>query len=210
MILSERSTGASSLAFDVRFDDAFPNSPTFTSFGVHFSDDQGTFFDGFGGSFNGVQTIGTTGTVTIPLSGMVDDNLGQSLADAGLAEGTNFLRIGLSTNTDGAGIYQIDNFRLITEVVADSADFDGDGFITGSDFLIWQRNFGLAGQTDNSNGDANGDGIVDTADLGVWDAQYGNPAPLATFADVSAVPEPSAWILAMLGCAIMLRRGQAS
>jgi len=202
--------GAASVAFDVRFDDAFPNSPTTTQFGVHFSDDQGTFFDAQGGSFNGVQTIGTTGTVTIPLSGMVDDNLGMSLAEAGLSEDTNFLRIGLSTNTDGAGIYQIDNFRLITEVLSESADFDGDGFITGSDFLIWQGNIGLAGQTDNSNGDANGDGVVDKADLVVWEAQYGTAAPLAALQSaVTTVPEPAAWMLALLGCAAMLRRGNA-
>ncbi len=196
--------GASSLAFDVRFDDSFPNSPTFTSFGVHFSDDQGTFFDGFGGSFNGIQTIGETGTVTIPLSGMVDDSLSQSLADAGLDENTNFLRIGISTSTDGAGIYQIDNFRLLTEVADDSADFDGDGLVTGLDFLIYQQNVGQTGQSDNSNGDANGDGVVGAADLAIWESQFGSAPPVS--ASIAAVPEPNSLLLAWFGCGLLLRR----
>lgn len=195
---------ASSLAFDVTFDDSFPNSPTYTSFGVHITDDQETFFDGFSGSFNGIQTIGSTSTVTIPLGGMVDDTLGESLAEAGLNENSTFLRIGLATNTDGAGIYQIDNFRLLTQVPPDSADFDGDGLVTGLDFLIYQQNLGLTGQTDNSNGDANGDGVVGAADLAIWEGQVGGAAPQSV--SLAAVPEPSSALLAWFGCGSLLHR----
>ena len=188
---------ASFAAFDVRFDDSFPNSPTFTSFGIHFSDDQETFFDGFSTTFEGIQTIGSTATVMIPLSSMVDDTLGQSLADVGLSETSTFLRIGIGTNTDGAGIYQIDNFRLLTEVPGPNADFDGDGVVTGEDFLIYQENVGLGGQTDNSNGDANGDGVVGIQDLAVWEDQYGT-SPLV------AAPEPGCGLLALLGCLVLV------
>ena len=198
---------AHSVAFDVTFDDSLLNSPTFTSFGVHFTDDQETFFDGFGVNFDGIQPHGSMATVMIPLSGMVDDVLGQSLAEAGLSEGTNSLRIGISTNTDDPGIYHIDNFRLLTEVITDSADFNDDGFITGLDFLIWQENFGLTGQTNNSNGDANGDGIVDEDDLVIWEDQYGQPAPPPPID--TAVPEPSAWMLTLFSSVILLRRGLA-
>ena len=188
----DKINAASAVAFDVRFDDSFPNSPTFTSFGVHFTDDQETFFDGFSGSFDGIQSIGNTATITIPLDEMVDDLLGEDLEDAGLSETSTYLRIGVSTNTDGAGIYQIDNFRLLTEVPADNADFDGDGAVTGLDFLIYQQNVGLTGQTDNSNGDANNDGVVGMEDLAIWEDQYGT-SPL------SPHPEPTSALLALLG-----------
>ncbi len=74
------------------------------------------------------------------------------------------------------------------EFVTSDADFDGDNDVDGIDFLTWQRNVGLGGQTDNSNGDADGSGTVDSADLAVWEIQYGS-VPLS--AATSAVPEPT-------------------
>lgn len=183
--------GGLSVAFDVRFDDAFPNSPTFTKFGVHFSDDQGTFYDAEGSSFNGNPPIGTTGTVTIPLSTMVDNTSGLSLAQAGLSVGTNFLRIGISSNTDGAGIYQIDNFRIIREVSNDTGDFDGDGDVDGNDFLVWQRG-----------GSPNG---INSGDLAIWQAEYGFTPPLVAN---MAVPEPSALLLALVANAMVFVCGR--
>jgi hypothetical protein len=54
-----------------------------------------------------------------------------------------------------------------------SADFDLDGDVDGSDFLVWQRFNGLmAGGTKNK-GDANGDGNVNGADLTIWRSQVG-------------------------------------
>ena len=86
----------------------------------------------------------------------------------------------------------------------EDADFDGDGVVTGLDFLIYQQNVGLSGQTDNSNGDANFDGVVGTADLAIWETQYG-AAPL--IADISTVPEPSCVFLLLFGtCCTMLSR----
>ena len=73
------------------------------------------------------------------------------------------------------------------EFVLSDADFDGSSTVDGNDFLIWQRGFGLGGQTDNSNGDADGSGTVDNADLAVWEGQYGT-SPLSA---VAAVPEPT-------------------
>jgi hypothetical protein len=114
--LAAKINAAHSVAFDVRFDDNFPNTATYTKFGVAISDDSGNWYQSEGASFNGNPVIGTTGTVTIPLSSMLDNGTGQTLADAGLAVDTNFVSINISTNTDGAGIYQIDNFRLLTAV----------------------------------------------------------------------------------------------
>jgi hypothetical protein len=88
---------------------------------------------------------------------------------------------------------------------ADDADFNSDGIVDGSDFLIWQRGFGLSAQPDNSTGDADGDGNVNDADLTVWQGQFGT-APAA--AAVGAVPEPGTIALAAVGlaCAALRRR----
>jgi hypothetical protein len=76
------------------------------------------------------------------------------------------------------------------EVQAASADFDGDGFITGLDFLLWQIGFGTAApNATKADGDADNDLDADGADLSVWELQYGGPAPLVAFTLESAAAE---------------------
>ncbi len=86
-----------------------------------------------------------------------------------------------------------------------NADFDSDGDIDGSDFLIWQRGTGAAGGL--AQGDANGDGVVNGADLTIWQGQFGNTSSAA---NVATVPEPVSAVLlglALIGFATMpLRR----
>ncbi|QDT72528.1 hypothetical protein [Lacipirellula limnantheis] len=197
--------GATSIAFDVRFDDSFPNSPTFTKFGLHVTDhradDSFSFFGGEGPSFNGVQTIGDTATVTIPLTSLVDGTRG-SLASAGLTVGTDFLRIGISTNTSGGGIYQIDNFRLLSVAPTLAADFNDDTKVDAADLAIWKSGFGS-----NATGDADGDGDSDGADYLVWQREFGSG--VTANAAVGAVPEPSSLALAaglMMAAAAFRRR----
>ncbi|MCH8840787.1 MAG: hypothetical protein IH831_08960, partial [Planctomycetes bacterium] len=70
-----------------------------------------------------------------------------------------------------------------------SADFDGDGFITGLDFLLWQIGFGIpAPDAVKTDGDADNDLDVDSSDLDIWELQYGTAAPIvaATSASISA------------------------
>lgn len=85
-----------------------------------------------------------------------------------------------------------------------SADFNSDESVNGLDFLIWQSNFGLSGQTDNSNGDASGDGVIDRVDLTLWSMQYGVnlPSQLAAF----AVPEPTSILQLAVGAFLVCRR----
>jgi len=74
-----------------------------------------------------------------------------------------------------------------------TSDFDDDGYVDGHDFLIWQRGFGLTGQTDNSQGDADGNGTVNGNDLLLWQAEFGSgPSPSMA---IAAVPEPSSVLL---------------
>jgi hypothetical protein len=69
-------------------------------------------------------------------------------------------------------------------------DFDVDGDTDGSDFLKWQR--GEVSSPPNA------------SDLTAWEANYGTVAPLTTTS--TAVPEPRAAILLLLGIAAILFR----
>ena len=60
-----------------------------------------------------------------------------------------------------------------------TADFDQDGWVTGLDFLAWQRGAGTSSGATLADGDADADGDVDGDDLGVWDATYGQAATVA-------------------------------
>ena len=59
-------------------------------------------------------------------------------------------------------------------------DFNSDTAVDLADLMIWQRGFGLTGQTGNSQGDADGSGAVDSDDLDVWKAQFAGGSATAT------------------------------
>lgn len=90
----------------------------------------------------------------------------------------------------------------------EDADFDNDDDVDGNDFLIWQRNYGTAG--DNSQGNANGDGAIDGADLAIWRSQFGSGG--SATAAVSTIPEPAAASLLLLagGLLAVARRSTGS
>ena len=100
-------------------------------------------------------------------------------------------------------------FRLVelATVPSDDADFDGDGDIDGTDFLVWQQGSGTTGTPGTllGQGDANGDGTVDGLDLGVWETQYGTTAIVSASA---AVPEPSSLMLLLAAGAVLAVRRQ--
>ena len=80
-----------------------------------------------------------------------------------------------------------------------SADFDGNNFVDGTDFLIWQRSFLV-----DAGGDANYDGVTNDLDLGIWENQYGTVPAIGA---ASAVPEPTPLLLALIGGMFALFRG---
>jgi hypothetical protein len=85
-------------------------------------------------------------------------------------------------------------------------DFDGDGDVDGADFVAWQTNFPKPNGATLAQGDADSDGDVDGADFVVWQTHF----PFPAHAGSTAVPEPSAIFLCLVGVivtAIVARRG---
>jgi hypothetical protein len=121
-----------------------------------------------------------------------------------LAAGTYTLKVTGVANWD----YGL-AWRMTTAFNEPNADFDGDGVVDGSDFLVWQRNFGTLINAANADGDADGDGDVDTDDLNLYKAgAISTPVPPMIASLVAAVPEPSAALLAIVSSLSFWRFGR--
>ena len=92
------------------------------------------------------------------------------------------------------------------------ADFNDDFVVDGADFLIWQRNLGATNAI-LAAGDADRDGIVGAGDLAVWQEEFGL-SPESFPGAISAppaivvahpIPEPNAWLLAIIAMAAFRR-----
>lgn len=87
--------------------------------------------------------------------------------------GDGFSRI-LDGNDDGDARLDIGSFELPTP--EPDADFDNDNDVDGTDFLTWQRGFGMSNPS-SSDGDTDADGDVDSDDLLNWKTAYGDITP---------------------------------
>jgi subtilisin family serine protease len=76
--------------------------------------------------------------------------------------------------------YQLDVAIPVSQTASLPADADSDGDVDGNDFLLWQRNVGMATGATRSHGNANGDGQVNGSDLLWWKGSFGD-----TLADVA-------------------------
>jgi hypothetical protein len=82
-----------------------------------------------------------------------------------------------------------------------TADFNEDGVVDGTDLLVWQRGFGLAGESSMLTGDATGEGAVNGADLAKWRTQFGSAR--SAEAAATRAPEPSGWQLMAATCSLL-------
>jgi DNA-binding beta-propeller fold protein YncE len=78
-----------------------------------------------------------------------------------------------------------------------AGDNDGNGAVDVADYVEWKGDFGKWVAAANG-ADGNGNGVVDAADYTVWRDALGAGAAAAG----TAVPEPSAAVLALVGAAI--------
>jgi hypothetical protein len=70
-------------------------------------------------------------------------------------------------------------FDLIGDFTGNGISSADDGWVDGSDFLIWQSTLG---STTDLRADADDDGDVDGADYSLWSAEFGNSLALANIA----------------------------
>ena len=190
----ERINDASQIAIDVTFQDQFPISPSGTRLYLAFIDEAGTQYQAGSPSFDLVEASElTTQTLIFDVSDfneyVENPEEGQyikNLAVDGLLEGTSTFTILLGTATNQGAVYQIDNFRLISEVDAGlPGDFNDDGAVTGLDFLAWQRNPSLGNLSD-------------------WQNAYNG----GNLAAMQGVPEPTSLVLLFVAGAMVIGRGR--
>jgi hypothetical protein len=85
-------------------------------------------------------------------------------------------------------------------------DYNADGQVDGSDFLVWQR---LVGSS-STLADGNHNGLIDAGDLAIWRDQFGMSGSAM---GVNALPEPglgvllsTGWMAAVRGARMKRRR----
>jgi hypothetical protein len=161
-------------------------------------------------------TATSTGSSTLPLPGHNSDTMiwsmsgnfipdgvyGMGVVIHGLDEGsplTPFIssdRLVITFRTPGFGSTSSATLHAARLAVFEAAmaaavvptgDFDMDGDVDGADFIIWQTNYPIFGDAEQTSGDANSDGNVDGIDFAIWQDQFPqSPSPGA-----APVPEPS-------------------
>jgi hypothetical protein len=105
-----------------------------------------------------------------------------------------------SPQAANATFLQSVSYRVIESFLA--ADFNRDGAVNAVDLTAWAAHQGLAAGAVKAQGDADGDGDVDGDDFMAWQQQIGQ---LPVGAAISAVPEPSAALLALAALIAALR-----
>jgi hypothetical protein len=199
---------ADRIAFDVtyQYQDRFPiNNPSFTNFSVHFADDSNHQFQATSANIpiSSADPNEHTVKVEIPLSSFADfNNPTLTLDNTGLFVGTHQLRIALGTGTDGAQIYQVDNFRLVTVLPEGvPGDYNNNGTVDAADYVLWRNGGPLQNEVESV-------GAVTAADYDAWRARFGKTTA-GSGASNSAVPEPAATVLflsAVVGSVLARRR----
>jgi len=80
-------------------------------------------------------------------------------------------------------------------------DFDQDGDVDGTDFLNWQREYGMPAVPFGTGADGNSDGMVDVADYDLWRENFGFNLSSGGGAAI-AIPEPSTPAMLALAVAV--------
>ncbi len=105
----------------------------------------------------------------------------------------------LDLNVDGV-IDINDVTTMITEIARSlPGDFDLDGDVDGSDFMLLQQGLGTLSSALYINGDASLDGVIDQTDIDIWSANFGFvTSGLVAPAVAATVPEPTSAALATI------------
>jgi hypothetical protein len=88
-------------------------------------------------------------------------------------------------------------FLSVVSAPGNPGDFNGDGFVDGTDLAAWRGGFGSTDQPNNDAGDADGDGDVDGGDFLIWQRELGAGS------GASSIPEPSSSALGLLASVVL-------
>jgi hypothetical protein len=102
--------------------------------------------------------------------------------------GQYYVRVGGAN--DLIQLYELE-LSVSTTVQLLSGDYNLDGSVDASDYVVWRNAVGQFGT--GLAADGNGDGLVDIGDFTVWRSNFGSTGPGAVGAPLSnaAVPEPT-------------------
>jgi hypothetical protein len=95
-----------------------------------------------------------------------------------------------------------------------SGDYNRDGTVDAADYVVWRKTLNQTLEP-GSGADGTGpggepDGLVTSLDYDLWRSQFGvTPSPAGSGMEGVAVPEPTAWAVA-LGAVPAIRRGRRS
>jgi len=90
----------------------------------------------------------------------------------------------------------------VTMQIGQPEDFNANGVVDDLDLAVWESGFGTATDATRTDGDADYDADVDGPDFLAWQRNLGGTSLLAT--QVSAVPEPSTFLLWEVGMLCMV------
>ena len=143
--------------------------------------------------------VARSGTLVAPAAGPID-SLEIALFGNGSGNGSN----GTMAQPTGEREFFFNNLRIESDAVAILGDYNGNGLVDAADYVVWRSTLG---QSVVPGSDADGDksGDIGPADYDIWRTHFGTAAP-AMGDSISAVPEPYAASLAIVGLGIFLTR----
>lgn len=107
-----------------------------------------------------------------------------------------------SVSLAATGTAYFDNFAV--RQLISSGDFNGDGAVDASDYVVWRNSLGNTGLGQAA--DANFDGVVNHLDYLVWKADYTATNAGGLALSPSQVPEPATMGLVLVGAAALAWR----
>ncbi len=127
------------------------------------------------------------GSLDVELLNGFEPSLGDEFVvlDADLIQ-ANFTEFNLPTLRDSL-LWEATKTNTAITLTVRGGDYNNDGIVNHSDFIVWQNNLGGTGI--GIPGDGNADGIVDGADYAVWRNSF--LATAAASQAIAGVPEPS-------------------
>jgi beta-glucanase (GH16 family) len=131
---------------------------------------------------------------------IVEDTWLEGVVNAIAPAGTAFVRVSLffiQLNNQGGATWfdDVSLVRLTPNVVSLPGDFNNDGKVDAADYVVWRKNETANNPLPNDNGLT-----TQAARFSLWKSSFGNMA--GSGASSGAVPEPSAFVLAMFASAV--------